>query len=43
MTSLEHLKVSAKARGVQLLLENVPNELGTPERLVEFLEYTRLT
>ena len=42
MTSLEHLKVSAKDRGVQLLLENVPNELGTPERLVEFLQYTRL-
>ncbi len=42
MTSLEHLNVSAKERGVQLLLENVPNELGTPERLVEFLEYTRL-
>ncbi len=42
MTSLEHLKVSAKDRDVQLLLENVPNELGTPERLVEFLQYTRL-
>ena len=42
MTSLEHLKVSAKDRGVQLLLENVPNELGTPKRLVEFLQYTRL-
>jgi sugar phosphate isomerase/epimerase len=42
MTSLEHLKVSAKDRGVQLLLENVPNDLGTPERLVEFLQYTRL-
>jgi sugar phosphate isomerase/epimerase len=42
MTSLEHLKVFAKDRGVQLLLENVPNELGTPERLVEFLQYTRL-
>ncbi len=42
MTSLEHLKVSAKERGVQLLLENVPNELGTPERLVEFLQYSRL-
>ena len=42
MTSLEHLKVSAKDRGVQLLLENVPNELGTPERLVQFLQYTRL-
>jgi len=42
MTSLEHLKVFAKDRGVQLLLENVPNDLGTPERLVEFLQYTRL-
>ena len=42
MTSLEHLKVSAKELGVQLLLENVPNELGTPERLVQFLEYSRL-
>ena len=42
MTSLEHLKVSARDRGVQLLLENVPNELGTPERLVEFLQYCRL-
>jgi sugar phosphate isomerase/epimerase len=42
MTSLEHLKVFAKDRGVQLLIENVPNELGTPERLVEFLQYTRL-
>lgn len=42
MTSLEHLKVAAKDRGVQILLENVPNELGTPERLVEFLNYSRL-
>jgi sugar phosphate isomerase/epimerase len=42
MTSLEHLKVYAKERGVKLLLENVPNELGTPERLVEFLQYSRL-
>ncbi len=42
MTSLEHLKIFAKERGVQLLLENIPNELGTPERLVEFLQYTRL-
>ena len=42
MTSLEHLKVCAKDRGVQLLLENGPNELGTPERMVQFLQYTRL-
>jgi len=42
MTSLEHLKVFAKDLGVQILLENVPNELGTPERLVQFLQYSRL-
>ena len=42
MTSLEHLKVSVKDRGVQLLLENVPNELGTPERLVQFIQHTHL-
>ena len=42
MTSLEHLKIFANERGVELLLENIPNELGTPERLMEFLQYTRL-
>lgn len=42
MTSLEHLKVFAKDRNVQLLLENAPSELGTPERLVQFLQYSRL-
>jgi sugar phosphate isomerase/epimerase len=42
MTSLEHLKVSVKDRGVQLLLENVPNQLGTPERLVQFIHHTHL-
>jgi len=42
MTSLEHLKIFANERGVELLLENIPNELGTPERLAEFLQYTRL-
>ena len=42
MTSLEHLQIFAKDRGVTLLLENIPNALGTPQRLVEFLRYTRL-
>jgi sugar phosphate isomerase/epimerase len=41
-TSLEHLKIFAKARGAELLLENVPSQLSTPERLLEFLAYTRL-
>jgi sugar phosphate isomerase/epimerase len=42
LTCLEHLKIFAKERGVQLLLENIPNEVSTPERLVEFIQYTRL-
>jgi len=41
-TSIEHLKIYAKERGAQVLLENIPNELSTPERLVEFIQYTRL-
>lgn len=42
MTSLEHLRIYAKERGVQILLENVPNELATPERLIHFIQYTRM-
>ncbi|HUU13461.1 MAG TPA: sugar phosphate isomerase/epimerase family protein [Terriglobia bacterium] len=42
MTSIEHLKIFAKERGAQILLENTPNELSTPERLVKFIEYSRL-
>lgn len=41
-TSIEHLKIFAKERGTCLLLENTPGELSTPERLVQFLNYTRL-
>ena len=41
-TSLEHLNIFAKDRGAQILLENIPNELSTPERLLEFIQYTRL-
>lgn len=42
MTSLEHLQIFAKDRGVQLLLENLPSQLGTPKRLMDFLHYSRL-
>ncbi len=38
MTSLEHLRAFAKPLGVRLLLENIPNELSTPDRLVEFIQ-----
>jgi sugar phosphate isomerase/epimerase len=37
MTSVEHLRAFAKPLGVRLLLENIPNELTTPDRIVEFL------
>ena len=37
MTSIEHLRAFAKPLGVRILLENIPNELSTPERLVEFI------
>jgi len=41
-TSIEHLKIFAKERGAQVLLENIPNELSTPERLLSFIHYTRM-
>jgi len=43
MTSIEHLKAFAKPLGVTLLLENIPNELSTPERLVEFIHLAHFT
>jgi len=41
MTSVEHLRAFAKPLGVRVLVENIPNELSTPERLVEFIRTTR--
>ncbi len=38
MTSIEHLRAFAKPLGVRILIENIPNELSTPERLVEFIQ-----
>jgi len=38
MTSVEHLRAFAKPLGVRVLIENIPNELSTPERLVEFIK-----
>lgn len=37
MTSVEHLRAFAKPLGVTVLVENIPNEISTPERLVEFI------
>jgi len=38
MTSIEHLRAFARPLGVRILLENIPNELSSPERLVEFIQ-----
>jgi sugar phosphate isomerase/epimerase len=40
MTSVEHLRAFANPLGVRILLENIPNELSTPDRLVEFIQIT---
>ncbi len=37
MTSVEHLRAFAKPLGVRVLVENIPNDLSTPEKLVEFV------
>jgi sugar phosphate isomerase/epimerase len=41
-TSLEEIHLFARARGVEVLLENTPNDLSSAERLVQFLEQTHL-
>jgi sugar phosphate isomerase/epimerase len=41
-SSIEHLRMFARQRGADLVLENIPNELSTPERLVHFLRYTHM-
>ncbi|MCX6622268.1 MAG: sugar phosphate isomerase/epimerase [Acidobacteria bacterium] len=41
-TSLEELSLFARHRGVEILLENIPNELSTSERLMRFLAQTHL-
>lgn len=39
MTSIEHLRAFAKPLGVRILLENIPNELSMPDRLVELIQH----
>jgi sugar phosphate isomerase/epimerase len=41
-TSLEHLMIFAKQRGVTVALENTPHEMATPSKLRRFIEETRL-
>jgi sugar phosphate isomerase/epimerase len=42
-SSLEHLSLFARQRGVTLALENTPGEMATPVNLKAFLEQTRLS
>ena len=37
MTAIEHLKAFARPLGVQLLLENIPNEVSLPQNVLEIL------
>ncbi len=41
MTSVEHVRAFAKPLGVTVLLENIPNELATPEKIMELLHVAR--
>jgi len=41
ISSLEHLHAFAKPLGVQLLVENINNQLSTPEKLLELLQAGR--
>lgn len=40
--SLDELRIFAKARGVEILLENIPNGMSTAERLLYLLSETHL-
>jgi sugar phosphate isomerase/epimerase len=41
-TALEELAVFARQRGVEILLENIPNDLSSAERLLQFEELTHI-
>jgi sugar phosphate isomerase/epimerase len=41
-SALEELSLFAGQRGVEILLENIPNELSSAERLKQFVELTHL-
>jgi sugar phosphate isomerase/epimerase len=41
-SALEEISLFAKERGVEILLENIPNDLASAERLLMFLDATHL-
>ena len=42
LTSLEHLRLFARQRGVEIVIENTLNDLATPRRLREFMDHTHM-
>ncbi len=42
-SSIEHLRMFARQRGVDILLENIPNEFSTADRLLAFIRYTHMS
>jgi sugar phosphate isomerase/epimerase len=41
LSAIEHLRAFARPLGVSLLLENIPNDLSTPEKLKELMKLLR--
>jgi sugar phosphate isomerase/epimerase len=41
LSAIEHLRAFARPLGVSLLLENIPNDLSTPEQLKELIRLLR--
>jgi sugar phosphate isomerase/epimerase len=41
-TALEELTIFARQRGVEILIENIPNRLSSAERLMHFVNYTHM-
>ena len=41
-SALEELSLFSRQRGVEILLENIPNELGSAERLMQFVQMTHI-
>lgn len=41
-SALEEIRLFARQRGVEVLLENIPNELSSAERLLQFEELTHI-
>jgi sugar phosphate isomerase/epimerase len=41
LSGIEHLRAFARPLGVSLLLENIPNDLSTPEKLTELMRLLR--